>query len=171
MEHEKTPGPPNPARPDPDQFAAVRGANFAIIWNHGQAKAFFLTARPAIAAPGSLRRQGMNRFKKILTTGLVAATLGSTVLASTPASAWCNGWGCGGWGGGPSAGAVAAGVVGGMALGALAAGAASSAYPGYYGYPAYSGYPAYPARSCRARSPVYDAWGNFVGYQRVYVAC
>jgi hypothetical protein len=113
----------------------------------------------------------MNRFKKIFTTGLVAATLGSSVLASTPASAWCNGWGCGGgWGGGwggPSGGAVAAGVIGGMALGAMAAGAASSAYPGYYAYPA----PAYRPRTCRTRSPVYDEWGNFVGYQRVYVAC
>lgn len=112
----------------------------------------------------------MNKFKKILTTGVVVAALGSTVLASTPAAAWYNGYG---WGWGP--GAVAAGVIGGLALGAVAAGAAAGAYPGYgygYGYPAY--YPAAPAapvRTCRARQPVYDAWGNFAGYQRVYVPC
>ncbi len=104
-------------------------------------------------------------FKKIFTTGLIAATLGATLLASTPASAWYR-YGYGGWGwGGP---AIAAGVLGGLAVGAVAAGAAG-AYPGYYGYPAYAA--PYPARSCRTRVPLYDGWGNVVGYQRAFVAC
>ena len=47
-----------------------------------------------------------------------------------------------------------------------AATTASCGYPAAYGY----AYPA-PARFCVTRSPVYDDWGNFVGYQRMRVAC
>jgi hypothetical protein len=68
---------------------------------------------------------------------------------------------------GPNPGAVAAGVVGGLALGAIAAGAA-----GAYGGPGYGyGYGAYGAPSCIANQPIYDGWGNFRGYRRVYVPC
>ena len=117
----------------------------------------------------------MSKIRKIITTGLIATTLATAVLASSPASAWYRryGWYGGGWGWG--APAIAA-----IGLGALAVGAAAGAgaYPyyggcGYYGscgYPAAYGY-AYPARFCVARSPVYDDWGNFVGYQRLRVAC
>ncbi|GLI94718.1 hypothetical protein LMG27198_37100 [Methylocystis echinoides] len=52
----------------------------------------------------------------------------------------------------------------GLAVGAAAA-ASSSYYP--YGY----GDGAYYGGSCVANQPVYDAWGNFAGYQRVYVSC
>lgn len=59
--------------------------------------------------------------------------------------------GGGGWGG-----PVAAGVLGGLALGALA-GSAYSYGPGYYD-------------GCYMQNrPVYDGWGNFVGYQPVQV--
>ena len=125
----------------------------------------------------------MSKFRKIITTGLIATTLATAVLASSPASAWYRryGWYGGGWGWG--APAIAA-----IGLGALAVGAAAGAgaYPYYggcgyygscgypagygYGYPAAYGY-ASPARFCVARSPVYDDWGNFVGYQRTRVAC
>ena len=110
----------------------------------------------------------MSSFRKIITTGVVAATLATTVFASTPASAWYRyGYGYrGGWGwGGP---AIAAGVLGGLALGAVAAGAAAPGYYGGYGYPVAA---PYPARLCPARQPVYNSWGNFVGYQRVRVPC
>jgi hypothetical protein len=116
-------------------------------------------------------KQDMSKIRKIITTGLIATTLAAAVLASTPASAWYRryGWYGGGWGwGGP---AIAAGVLGGLALGAVAAGAGSYPYyPGYYGNPAAYGYP-YAARFCVVRNPVYDDWGNFVGYQRMRVAC
>src|SRR5208283_5136763 len=98
------------------------------------------------------------------------------VLASTPASAWYRryGWYGGGWGWG--APAIAAIGLGALAVGAVAAGAGPYPYYGgcgYYGscgYPAAYGY-AYPARFCVVRSPVYDDWGNFAGYQRMRVAC
>ncbi|HMN73725.1 MAG TPA: hypothetical protein PKA55_17840 [Rhodoblastus sp.] len=122
----------------------------------------------------------MTRFRKILTAGLAALTLGATVAATTtPADAfgrrgfaaapgwrggpawrggpgWRGGYGYGygwrrGWGG---PGPWVAGAVGGLALGAIAAGA----YNGY-GY------------GCVANRPMYDSWGNFLGYQRVRVAC
>jgi hypothetical protein len=112
----------------------------------------------------------MTRFRKILTGGLAALTLGMTIAATaTPADAWVRrygggwgyrggGWGYrgGGWGYGP--GPWVAGAAGGLALGALAAGA----YNGYgYGY----------GGGCVANQPVTDAWGNFVGYRRIRVPC
>jgi hypothetical protein len=104
----------------------------------------------------------MTRIRKFLTVGVAALTLGATALSATPASAqWRHhgGWGGGGWHRGGGWGApAAAGVIGGLALGAIAAGAANG---GYYG----GGY------GCVANQPVYDDWGNFVGYQRVRVAC
>lgn len=67
-----------------------------------------------------------------------------------------GGWRGGGWGGGWG-GPAAVGVIGGLALGAVAA----SAYPYGYGY----GY-----RSCGVQNqPVYDGWGQFVGYRPVRV--
>ena len=114
----------------------------------------------------------MSKIRKVITTGLIATTLATAVLASTPASAWYRryGWYGGGWGwlGAP---AIAAIGLGALAVGVVAGGA--GAYPyygGYYGYPAAYG-DAYPARFCVVRNPVYDDWGNFVGYQRMRVAC
>ncbi len=118
----------------------------------------------------------MSKFRKFITAGLIATTLVTAVVASTPASAWYRryGWYGGGWGWG--APAIAAIGLGALAVGAVAAGA--KAYPFYggcygygsCGYPAAYGY-AYPARFCVVRNPVYDDWGNFVGYQRMRVAC
>ena len=109
----------------------------------------------------------MTRTRKIITAGMAALTLGAVVAATaTPADAfgrqgwggrggyaYGGGWGHRGWGGG--AGPWVAGAIGGLALGAVAAGA----YNGYGG-----GY-------CVANQPVYDDWGQFIGYQRVSVPC
>lgn len=64
-----------------------------------------------------------------------------------------GGWGYrGGWGA-----PVAAGLIGGLALGA----AAAASHPYYGGYYSRACYP--------ADQPVYDDWGNFLGYRRVRV--
>ena len=110
----------------------------------------------------------MTRIRKIFTAGLAALTLGASIAATaTPADAQWRGAGWrgggfarGGWGhhrgwGGP--GPWVAGAIGGLALGAVAAGA-------YNGYGYGGGY-------CVANQPVYDDWGQFLGYQRVSVPC
>ena len=91
----------------------------------------------------------MTRTRKIFTATIAAATLGLTVASSTPAAAW-------GWKhhhhygyGAP----IAAGVIGGLALGAMAASAESNYY------------------SCVGRQPIYNSWGEVVGYRRVRIAC
>ncbi|WP_298427394.1 hypothetical protein [Rhodoblastus sp.] len=96
-------------------------------------------------------------FKKIAFGAIAALSLSASL--STPASAWCGGWGCGGYNAGP---AVAAGVLGGMALGAAAA---SAAQPGYY----YGPGPAYGGDCWIERRPVYDSWGNYIGRRRIRV--
>jgi hypothetical protein len=89
----------------------------------------------------------MTKFRKTITAGLVAATLGVGVAGtSTPAAAWGYypywGWGAGA-------------AVAGLALGAAAAAAATP----YYVYP-----------SCYlTRQPVVDHWGNIIRYRRVRV--
>ena len=93
----------------------------------------------------------MTRSRKIITASLAALTLGATIASTaTPAAAW--GWRHhhGGFGGG----ALAAGLIGGLAVGAIAAEASG------YGYD-----------TCVARQPVYDDYGNFIGYRRARVAC
>ncbi len=72
---------------------------------------------------------------------------------------WRGGyWRGGGWGWGGGWGApVAAGVLGGLAVGAIAA----SAYP----YGPYGGY-----GGCYLQNqPIYNGWGQFVGYRPVRV--
>lgn len=93
----------------------------------------------------------MSPVKKIVATGIAALSLGTATLAtSTPAAAWWRyGWGA----------PVAAGVLGGLAAGAIIAGSRPYYAPGYYGGP-------YP---CVRQRPVYDAYGNFVGYRPVRV--
>jgi hypothetical protein len=94
----------------------------------------------------------MTNFRKTLTAGLAAATLGMGVAAtSTPAAAWVHHpyWS---W----DIGAAAAG----LALGAAATAAATS----YYDYP-YYGYP-----SCHIiHRPIFDYWGNIIRYRHVRV--
>ena len=95
----------------------------------------------------------MSAMKKTVVAGLAALTLGTaTIGTSTPASAW---WRRGGWGG-----PVAAGVIGGLAAGAILGGVARGAYG-----PAY----AYGPGPCVRRRPIYDAYGEFVGYRPVRV--
>jgi hypothetical protein len=88
----------------------------------------------------------MTKFRKTLTAGLAAATLGIGVAATaTPAAAWGYHpyWG---W----DVGAAAAG---------LAFGAAAAAAAPYYVYP-----------SCYVtRQPVVDYWGTIIRYHRVRV--
>lgn len=107
-------------------------------------------------------------IKKSAIAAVAALSLGSAVISTTtPAEAfWRGGWGGwrgGGWGyrgwgwrGGWGA-PVAAGVLGGLALGAVAA----SAYP-YGAYGEYGG--------CYLQSqPIYNGWGQFVGYRPIRV--
>lgn len=105
-----------------------------------------------------------NKIGKWTVTSLAALSLGVGVAAMSSGSAEAYGWRRhGGYGGWRGPGPVVGGVIGGLALGAIAAGAANS-----YGY----GYPAYQTYgTCIARSPIYDAWGRFMGYRRVRVAC
>ncbi len=112
----------------------------------------------------------MSKFRKFITTGLLAATLVAAVLAPTPASAWRQWYGWFGEGGWDTPAIV---VLGGLILGSVSTGAGIYPYPhvfGLYGYPAVYGYP-HPVRSCVVRSPVYDDWGNFLGSQWLRVAC
>jgi hypothetical protein len=84
-------------------------------------------------------------LKKGLLGGLAALTLGATIAASsTPAAAQGGfGWGLG------------AGLLSGVAIGALAT------RPYYYPPP-----PPYPGCYVTQR-PIYDPYGNFVGYRPV----
>jgi hypothetical protein len=93
----------------------------------------------------------MTRTRKIFTATIAAVTLGLTIAStSTPAAAWGHRYyGHGGHGGG----AIAAGLIGGLAVGAIAASAANDYY------------------SCVGRVPVYNSWGEIVGYRRARVAC
>lgn len=96
--------------------------------------------------------------KKIAIGAMVALSLGAA--STTPAAAWCNGWGCGGGGMNPGA-AAALGALGGVAVGAAIANSARP--PAYY-------YEAPPPAECwLERRPVYDSWGNYLGRRRVRV--
>ncbi len=100
----------------------------------------------------------IDRLAKTIAGGLVALAIGAAPLATaTPAAA-----------GDPGA-AIAAGI-GGFALGALAGGAARPAPPPpYYGAPAYYPAPVYdappPYRCWRERRPVFDEYGDVIGYR------
>ncbi len=111
-------------------------------------------------------------MNKTLTALAAAGAIAfAATTASTDAYAGCRG--CG----------VAAGILGGVAAGAIIGGAiANSApapvYPGYApvaGYEAYPGYVAAVPVGCPggywARRPLYDRWGNFVGYSRPRFFC
>jgi hypothetical protein len=124
-----------------------------------------------------------NTISKAMIAGLAGLTLAGSVLATTePASAAVlHGWGGArgggawhggggwhgggawrgggrGWNGGGGGGWWGPAAVGGVAAGALLA----APYYGYgYGY-GYGG-------SCTAYSPMYDAYGNYIGQQLVNV--
>ncbi|HET9247570.1 MAG TPA: hypothetical protein VFO15_17320 [Xanthobacteraceae bacterium] len=101
-------------------------------------------------------------MKKTLAALAAAATVATAIAATpTPADARC--WGC----------AVGAGVLGGFVAGAIVGNAvANSAPPAYAVAPApgYVVYPAYaaplPGPGCYwTRMPVYDMYGNVVGWR------
>lgn len=88
-------------------------------------------------------------FKKFLTAGLVASTVGASVLAAS-SSAQAGHWHHHRHHGHYWGGAAAAGVLGALAVGAIAANS--------YGGGCYF-----------TRQPVTDGWGNFLYYRRVRV--
>ena len=109
-----------------------------------------------------------NSMMKTFTTLTAAATL-AVALAAAPTDANAQRrWG------GP---AVGLGILGGVAAGAIIGGAIANSGPGYYGpayvvqpgYVPYEGYYAGPPTGCPggywARRPVYDPYGNVVGYR------
>jgi hypothetical protein len=99
-------------------------------------------------------------MKKPLLALAAAAVFATATLAPSAADARCRG--C----------AVGLGVLGGVIVGSAIAGA--YAYPrGYYpvaGYEPYYAYYAPAPVACPggywARRPIYDRWGNIVGYSR-----
>ena len=113
-----------------------------------------------------------NTFSKATIAGLAAISLAGPVFTTTePATAagiWHGGggfhgggWHGGGWHGGGwhrGGGWWGPAVVGGLAAGALLA---APYYYGGYGY----GY----GNSCTGYSPMYDAYGNYIGQQLVNV--
>ena len=122
----------------------------------------------------------MKGLRRLIGAGMAAATLAATIGSASPASAqW--GWGGygGGWGGyggyggyGYNNGAALAGAaIGGLALGAIVGGAIAQQNQNNHGYGYGHARPVWRQRLCPARQPVYDDWGDFVGYQRVRVAC
>lgn len=89
-------------------------------------------------------------MKKIIASTLAAVAMAGALVATTGSAeaGWRNrhhGW---------HGGAVAAGVIGALAIGAIAASAAAPA----------------PVYACGVeRRPVYNAWGDIVGWRRVRV--
>jgi hypothetical protein len=110
-------------------------------------------------------------------TALAAAGAIALAAATAPTQANADCRGCG----------VAAGVIGGIAAGAIIGGAIANSAPpppppaAYGGYAPVSGYDPYPAYAggapvgCPggywARRPMYDRWGNVVGYSRPRFFC
>ena len=119
----------------------------------------------------------MKRLRKLMTKGILISALTLASGLTTPSYAqW--GWGGygGGWGGyggyggyGYNNGAAMAGAaIGGMALGAVVGSAIAQQNQNYgYGYAP----PVRRVRHCPANQPMYDEWGDFIGYRRVRVAC
>jgi hypothetical protein len=101
-------------------------------------------------------------MKKTLAAFAVAGTV-ATALAATPTPADAGCWG------GCAVGAGIAGFVAGAIVGNAVANAAPPAYvagpaPGYVVYPAYAA-PLPGPRCYWTRQPVYDMYGNVVGWR------
>jgi hypothetical protein len=104
---------------------------------------------------------------KTLTTLTAAATIAAALIAAPTDASAQRRWGP----------AVGLGILGGVAAGAIIGGAIANSGPGYYGpayvvqpgYVPYEGYYAGPPTGCPggywARVPVYDPYGNVVGYR------
>jgi hypothetical protein len=105
-------------------------------------------------------------------TALTAAAALAAALTLAPADAFAR----------PRGGAIAAGILGGIAAGAIIGGAIASAPPppppayapvaGYGPYPAYAApYPVACPGGYWARRPLYDPYGEFIGYSRPRLFC
>jgi hypothetical protein len=101
-------------------------------------------------------------MKKTLTALVAAAGVAVALTAASPTPADARCYGCG----------VGAGLLGGFVAGAIVGSAVANAQPAYVvapapGYVVYSGYAApLPGPSCFwTRRPVYDAYGNLVGWR------
>src|SRR5262249_2062532 len=107
-------------------------------------------------------------MKRTIFALATAATLATgAVSAPTPADARCYGCAVGA--------GVAAGVIGGAIIGGAVANTAPADYPPAPGYGRDQSYGApYPV-ACRggygARRPLYDQWGNPVGWSRPRFIC
>jgi len=109
----------------------------------------------------------LSSMMKTFTTLTAAATL-AVALAAAPTDANAQ-WRRHGWGG-P---AIGLGILGGVAAGAIVGGAIANSYgpayvvqPGYVPYGAYGGpVPVGCPGGYWARRPVYDPYGNVVGYR------
>jgi hypothetical protein len=104
----------------------------------------------------------LNSMMKTFTTLTAAATL-AVALAAVPTDAnaqWRRGWG------GP---AIGLGILGGVVVGSMIASQYGPQYvvePGYVPYGAYAGGPPVGCPGGYwARMPVYDPYGNVVGYR------
>jgi len=105
-------------------------------------------------------------MNKTILALVAAATVAASVFAA-PAPAEARG------------GRNAAAIVGGVAAAAIIGGAIANSQPRYYapepGYVVYDGYRRPHPTRCRggywARRPVYDRWGNVVGYGRARFVC
>src|SRR5262249_8595839 len=102
------------------------------------------------------------RLMKKTLVALAAAATVATAIAATPTPADARCWGC----------AVGAGVLGGFVAGAIVGNAVANSQPAYVAAPGpgYVVYPAYAARlpgpGCYwTRMPVYDMYGNVVGWR------
>jgi hypothetical protein len=96
-------------------------------------------------------------MKKTILALLTIATL----AASTPANAWYRGGYYGGYYGGYGGYGAALGVMAGAAL--LGGVVGGLAYGGGYGY-GYGGYAPYGGYPACVPRPIYNAWGQTVGY-------
>lgn len=97
-------------------------------------------------------------------TAITAAAALAAALTLAPVDAFAR----------PRGGAIAAGILGGLAAGAIIGGAIASAPPppppAYA--PAFAGpYPAACPGGYWARRPLYDPYGEFVGYSRPRFFC
>ena len=120
----------------------------------------------AFRGDGRTPNEVPDSMMKTLTTFTAAATVAAALLAApTDANAqWRRGWG------GP---AVGLGILGGVAAGAIVGSAIANSYgpayvvqPGYVPYGAYAGpVPVGCPGGYWARVPVYDAYGNVIGYR------
>ena len=115
----------------------------------------------AVFASGIVPAIKETLMKKTLIALLATATIAVATAASpTPADARC--YGCG----------VGAGLVGGFVAGAIVGSALAAPRPAYVvapgpGYVVYTGYAApLPGPNCYwTRMPVYDAYGNVIGWR------